>query len=118
MILLLLGEPSLVEALGLGLQADTALRLGVSSSSSMVAKWRLTSTVLVSGHRCSAGCSSGEYGGRKSKWTWSGTRRRCVLCQPARSSTSTICLRGEAPTAGAKAASSASKSGILTEVAR
>ncbi len=60
----------------------------------MEAKWRLTRTVLVSGHRCSAGWSSGEYGGRKSKWTWSGTRRRWVLCQPARSNTSTICLRG------------------------
>ena len=46
-----------------------------SSSSSMVAKCRLTSTVLVSGHRCSAGCSSGEYGGRKSRCTCSGTRR-------------------------------------------
>jgi hypothetical protein len=32
----------------------------VSSSSSMEAKCRFTSTVLVSGHRCSAGCSSGE----------------------------------------------------------
>ena len=42
----------------------------------MVAKWRLTSAALVSGHRCSAGCSSGEYGGRKSRWTCSGTRRR------------------------------------------
>ena len=45
-----------------------------SSRSSMLAKWRLASAVLVSGQRCSAGCSSGEYGGRKSRWTCSGTR--------------------------------------------
>jgi phosphate transport system substrate-binding protein len=35
------------------------------SPSSMLANWRLTSDVLVSGHRCSAGCRSGEEGGRK-----------------------------------------------------
>jgi hypothetical protein len=84
-----------------------------SSRSSMVAKCRLISTELVSGHRCSAGCNSGEYGGKKSKWRCSGTRRRALVCQPARSSTRTICLRGLAPTASAKAASSISKSAML-----
>ena len=78
----------------------------------MVAKWRLIRQVLVSGHRCSAGCNSGEYGGRKSRCTCSGTRKRRLVCQPARSSTSTICLWGLAPTVWAKAASSASKSGM------
>src|SRR5258708_15660614 len=89
-----------------------------SSRSSMVAKWRLTSTELVSGHRCSAGWSSGEYGGRKRRCTWSGTRRRTLACQPARSKTSTICLVGLAPTCCAKAASSTSKRGMLTVVAK
>ena len=37
-----------------------------------------------------------------------------VLCQPARSRTSTICLLGRRPPRRAKAASSASKSGMLT----
>jgi hypothetical protein len=46
----------------------------------MEAKWRLAKAALVSGHRCSAGWSSGEYGGRKSKWTWSGTRSLTLAC--------------------------------------
>jgi hypothetical protein len=68
--------------------------------------------------RCSAGCNSGEYGGRKSRWTWSGTRRRRLLCQLAWSSTSTICLGGLAPACRANAASSAANTGMLTVVAR
>jgi hypothetical protein len=54
-----------------------------SSNSSMLAKCRFIRQRLVSGHRCSAGWSSGAYGGRKSKWTWSGTRS-CTLVCPAR----------------------------------
>jgi hypothetical protein len=38
-----------------------------SSSSSMLAKCRLTSTSLVSGQRCSAGCSSSECADRKNR---------------------------------------------------
>ena len=45
---------------------------------------------MVRGQRCSAGWSSGEYGGRKSKCTCSGTRNRRLACQPAR------CVRGGA----------------------
>ena len=47
-----------------------------------------------------------------------GTRSRRLVCQPARSSTSTIGFRGLAPTWRAKAANSTSKRGILTLVAR
>ena len=56
------------------------------------------------GHKWSACCSAGEWGGKTSRWRWSGTYKRCVLCQPVRSSTSTICLERIVPTAVAKAA--------------
>jgi len=34
----------------------------------MLSKWRFTSGSLVSAHRCSAGCNSGEYGGRNKRF--------------------------------------------------
>src|SRR5258707_10913616 len=109
------------DQVGALLQGQAAGELGILQvvDRGEMAVWRLIRTVLVSGHRCSAGCNSGEYGGRKSKWTCSGTRR-CTLVgfQPARSSTSTICFVGLAPTCCAKAANSTSKSGMLTVVAR
>ncbi|HEV8192685.1 MAG TPA: hypothetical protein VGP82_14560, partial [Ktedonobacterales bacterium] len=60
----------------------------------------------------------GRIGGRKSKWTCSGTCSLTLACQPAWSKTSTICFWGLAPTCWAKAASATSKRGMLTEVAR
>src|SRR5260221_206693 len=109
-----------VERISSGRRCSSAQRANwSSSSSSIVAKWRLTRQLLVSGHRCSAGCSSGAYGGRKRKWRCSGTRSLTLVgFQPARSSTSTGCLVGLAPAWRAKAASSTSKTGILTVVGR
>src|SRR5258705_7597628 len=90
-----------------------------SSRSSMVAKCWLTSAALVSGHRCSAGCNSGEYGGSNSRCACSGTRSLTLVgFQPARSSSSTSCLVGLAPAWRANSASSTSKRGMLTVVAR
>src|SRR5271165_814512 len=75
-----------VERISAGCCCKSAQRAScTSSSSSIVAKCWLMRTELVNGHRCSAGWSSGEYGGRNNRCTCSGTRRRTLLCQPARS---------------------------------
>jgi hypothetical protein len=82
------------DEIGAALQRDAPLRLGVLhlqllDAGKMLAKCWLAKTVFVSGsetNRCSAGCSSGECGGRSSKWTCSGTRTRGLACPvcPAR----------------------------------
>ena len=56
---------------------------GASGCTPSIRRRRKTnrSPAVVSGQRCSAGCSSGEYGGRKSKCTWSGTRS-ALACHP------------------------------------
>jgi hypothetical protein len=56
--------------------------------------------------------------GRNNRCIWSGTGKYRLVCHPARLSTSTISLRGPAPTARANAASSASKRGMETLVVR
>src|SRR5215469_11188239 len=55
---------------------------------------------------------------QNSRCTCSGTRTLGLTCQPAPSSTSTICLLGPAPTAWANASSSTEKRSMLTVVAR
>jgi hypothetical protein len=57
-----------VEQMRAGWCCNSAQRVNwTSSSSSTLAKWRLIRQVLVSGQRCSAGWSSGEYGGQEDR---------------------------------------------------
>src|SRR3954447_1865361 len=66
------------------------------------------------GQRCSAGCSSGEYGGRWASRIPSGTTRFGAVCQPALSSPSTRMRSRPAPASRANKASSAAKNGLET----
>jgi hypothetical protein len=77
-----------------------------------VAKCRLTTGSSTKGQRCSAGCSSGLGGGRKTRLIPSGTARPSGPCQPALSSTRMIWRSRPAPVCRAKPASSASKKGL------
>jgi hypothetical protein len=128
-ILLAQGDVSLVETLrppmepggranqiGTSLQHHTASGLGVLEILDG-GKMPIHQHSIGERPQMSTGWSAGEYGGKKRRWRWSGTRKRWVLCHPARSRTRTICLVGLASTACANAASSASKSGIVTLVA-
>ena len=50
------------------------------------------------------GLQLGGVGREEQRWTWSGTRSLTLVCQPARSKSSTNCFAGLAPACWAKAA--------------
>ncbi len=89
-----------------------------ASRSASVAKWRLATGSSTSGQGRSAGWSSGLYGGKNTKVIPSGTAKPSGPCQPALSSTRTMCRSRPAPAARAKPASRASKKGLLSPVER
>src|SRR3954465_7804900 len=66
------------------------------------------------GQRCSAGCSSGEDGGREADPRPSGTTRFGAVCQPALSSPSTMMRSRPAPASRANKARSPAKNGLET----
>ena len=60
----------------------------ISSNCSIVSKDLLTIGSLVNGHNLSAGCNSGEYGGKNSKSIPSGIFKDLLVCHLAPSKTS------------------------------
>src|SRR3954452_21170965 len=84
------------------------------SRSARVSKYWLASGSSRTGQRCSAGWSSGGYGGRERSRIPSGTTKFGSVCQPALSSSSTMMRSRPAPASRANRASSAAKNGLET----
>jgi hypothetical protein len=78
-----------------------------SSSASRSAKPRLATASLTSGHNRSAGCSSGEYGGSRTRSIPSGTTSRALVWPPAPSQTSTTRFVASIPSSWANVARAA-----------
>src|SRR5215207_5414112 len=66
------------------------------------------------GHNLSAGCSSGEPAGKNSRWMPSGGRTSPAVCQPALSTTNTMCRSLPAPTSLANSPSAKENSSAFT----